>query len=505
MLRYAVYNSLLLIMLCCLTPFVAAGETETDYLAIMMQGQKIGYAAHARSVENSHVITTEEFTMTLGRGGQAVTVHSREMYIEATDGKPLSFEMSMTTSGVEQKTSGTIEDGKIHLVRQVMGAPQESTVDWPEEALMPEGMRLMQIQKGLEPGTRYELTIFRPDMLMSINTEVIIGSKQKVDLLGRIVELTEVKQISHIQDQQIPVTSYVDDDFKALKSIAPMMGMTLEFVACSRDFAMQENNVIDFLEKLSIASPVQLTNPAAIDSVVYEIKPTDDHTISLPDSDHQKVRPGNDGFIVTVRRIKPAENVKFPYDGSDPNILKHLKPTDILQSDDKEIIDLARHAIGGTEDAAKAAKQIESFVAGYIQKKDLSVGYASAAEVAQSRQGDCSEHAVLTAAMCRAVGIPARIVCGVLYVDSFANRKSIFGGHMWVEAYIKDKWIGLDATPINQNNVSFGFGPGHIALAQGDGSPSDFFNLVNTLGCFTIENATVYRTDTENTQNVQSP
>ena len=76
---------------------------------------------------------------------------------------------------------------------------------------------------------------------------------------------------------------------------------------------------------------------------------------------------------------------------------------------------------------------------------------------------------------------------------------------MWVEAYIKDKWIGLDATSINQNNASFEFGPGHIALACGDGSPADFFNLVNTLGCFTIENATVYRTDTENTQNAQSP
>jgi hypothetical protein len=466
-------------------------------MAILMQGQKIGYAVHTRAAENSHVITTEEFSMTLGRGGQAVTVHSREMYIETTDGKPLSFEMSMKTSGIEQKTSGTIEDGKLQLSRQVMGTAHTSTVDWPAGALMPEGMRLLQKQQGLTPGTEYDMIAFRPDMLMSITTTVTVGEKQKIDLLGRIVELTEIKQISRVQDQQIPITSYIDGDFKALKSIAPMMGMTLEFVACDKDFAMQQNNVVDFLEKLSISSPEPLKNLNTVKSIVYEIKPVADQTLVFPVSDHQLVEPVSDGLRVTVRRLTPDENVSFPYEGSDPNILNAMKPTEMLQSDSEDVVNLARHAVGGTQNALKAARQIESFVAGYIQQKDLSVGYASAAEVAQSRQGDCSEHAVLTAAMCRAVGIPARIVCGVLYVDSFVNRRNIFGGHMWVEAYIGNQWIGLDATTINSG---LGFGAGHIALAHGDGSPKDFFNLVNILGCFKIEKLTVQRDEPQNTQ-----
>lgn len=490
MTRRDIHNSLITLCLCAFLPGLAAGETKTDYLAILMQGQKIGYATHTRTVENSHVITTEEFSMTLGRGGQAVTVNSREMYIETSNGAPLSFELSMKASGVEQKTGGTIQDGKIQLTRQVMGTAQKSVVDWPANALMPEGMLLLQKEKGLQPGTEYEMTTFRPDMLMSITTKVSVGDKQKIDLLGRVVELTEVKQISEVQGQQIAVTSYIDEDYDALKSIAPMMGMTLEFVACDEDFAMQENNIVDFLDKLSIASPVPLTNINTIQSIAYEIKPTTDQPLNFPTSDHQQVKAIEGGCLVTVRRLTPAENVPFPYDGNDLEILNAMKPTEILQSDNKEIIDLARHAVGGTKDAAKAAKQIESFVAGYIQKKDLSVGYASAAEVAQSRQGDCSEHAVLTAAMCRAVGIPARIACGVLYVDSFVNRTNIFGGHMWVEAYIGNQWIGLDATRANSGS---GFDPGHIALAYGDGSPKDFFNLVNMLGCFKIEKLTITR------------
>ena len=498
-------NLFLLLMLCFAVPLLQAGQVETDYMAIMMQGQKIGHSIHKRCVENSHVITSEEFSMTLGRGGQAVSVHSKETYIETTDGKPLSFEITMQTSGIEQKTSGTIENGKIALTKQAMGTTQNLAADWPEGALMPEGMRLVQTQKGLTAGTQYELSTYRPEMAMPITIKVAVCKKQNVDLMGRVLELTEVKQISLVRGQEITVTSYVDDNFKTLKSIAPMMGMTLEFIACSKEFATRKDDVVDFLEKLSIASPVQLINLNKIDSIVYDIKATTDQELHFPSSSHQSVQAENGKLLVTVKRLTPPEGVTLPYEGDDPKILDALKPAEYLQSNNKEIGDLARHAIGGTTDAAKAAKQIESFVAGFIQKKDLSVGYASAAEVAQSRQGDCSEHAILTAAMCRAVGIPARIVCGVLYVDSFINQKSIFAGHMWTEAHIGDQWIGLDATRVNQDDNSFGFGPGHIALAHGDGSPADFFNLVNTLGCFKIEKITTHKIEPKTETKSETP
>lgn len=89
--------------------------------------------------------------------------------------------------------------------------------------------------------------------------------------------------------------------------------------------------------------------------------------------------------------------------------------------------------------------------------------------------------------MCRAAGIPARVVCGIVYVDTFIGQKSVFGGHMWTEVFVDGTWVGLDAT-----RAPNGFGPGHIALAVGDGNPSDFFSLVNTLGCFKIEKITAY-------------
>ena len=79
----------------------------------------------------------------------------------------------------------------------------------------------------------------------------------------------------------------------------------------------------------------------------------------------------------------------------------------------------------------EAVRRIESFVARYIDNKSMSVGYASAVEVVESRQGDCSEFAVLTAALCRAVGIPAQVVVGIAYVKEFAGIPILSPRDFW--------------------------------------------------------------------------
>jgi len=86
--------------------------------------------------------------------------------------------------------------------------------------------------------------------------------------------------------------------------------------------------------------------------------------------------------------------------------------------------------------------------------------------------------------LCRAVGIPAQVVTGVAYVDDWAGLQG-FGGHAWTQAYIGDRWVGLDAAFKSAGRG--GYGLGHIALAVGNGDPEDFFNLVTTLGQFKID------------------
>jgi len=75
-------------------------------------------------------------------------------------------------------------------------------------------------------------------------------------------------------------------------------------------------------------------------------------------------------------------------------------------------------------------------------------------------KGDCNEHAVLFAALTKAVGIPVKVVLGVVYLDGR------FYYHAWNEVYL-GKWVPVDST--------FGQMPSdatHIKFIEGDISKS---------------------------------
>lgn len=67
-----------------------------------------------------------------------------------------------------------------------------------------------------------------------------------------------------------------------------------------------------------------------------------------------------------------------------------------------------------------------------------------ASQVAQRREGDCTEYAVLTTALSRAAGMQARVAMGVALVPNGAGLDAF--GHAWVEVMDKGRWIVVDAT-----------------------------------------------------------
>src|SRR6266446_7243152 len=69
---------------------------------------------------------------------------------------------------------------------------------------------------------------------------------------------------------------------------------------------------------------------------------------------------------------------------------------------------------------------------------------ATADHVARTLQGDCTEYAMLTAAMCRAAGVPSRTAIGLVYTDQAAGAALAF--HMWTEVWVRGQWIAVDAT-----------------------------------------------------------
>jgi hypothetical protein len=475
-----------------------AKSEETEYYAVFMEGKKIGHVIRSRVTAEGKVTTTQEASIQVSRADVSTKVVTTETSIETTDGKPLGFKVVQDAGTKMVSISGTVDElWIVDVTITLMGREQKKTIGWPSGTVMEEGLRLLRLEKGLKEGLEYSAKIFNPGSIQAIEAEIHIGPKRNVDLLGRVAALTEVKTIIKTPEGgEFVTTDYVDKDLRMQKSVVPMMGAQMEMIACAKEFALSENDVLELIDKMFIASPEPLNNIESAKSVTYYLKPSGQSTkLMIPSSDNQGVEQLKEGgVIVTVRPVAAPTGVKFPYEGKDSNVLEAMKPTSFLQSDYNDIIELAKRAVGETKDATEAVKKIESFVSGYIENKGLSVGYASAAEVAASKAGDCTEFAVLTASMCRAIGIPARVVFGIVYVKAFGGRENVFGGHAWVEAYVGDKWIGLDAT-----RTPKGFDAGHIALAIGNGEPADFLNLAATLGQFKIDKVII------NTEKTQDP
>ena len=122
---------------------------------------------------------------------------------------------------------------------------------------------------------------------------------------------------------------------------------------------------------------------------------------------------------------------------------------------------------------------LRDLVHNHISSKHLSTAYASASETARTGSGDCTEHAVLLAAVLKARAIPARVCHGLVYVElggdaisgeapsraaggdqaggaagatvaadgsaAPATAPAQFGWHMWTQAMVRRRPMDLDA------------------------------------------------------------
>jgi transglutaminase-like putative cysteine protease len=111
--------------------------------------------------------------------------------------------------------------------------------------------------------------------------------------------------------------------------------------------------------------------------------------------------------------------------------------------------------------ASKRIPELTSWVAQYISTKTFSRSFDLASTVAAHREGDCTEHAVLLAALVRARKIPARVVLGLALLE---GPKAVLAmGHAWVEWHDGKQWLLADAALTAEGLAKFA-GPDTIRL-----------------------------------------
>lgn len=107
----------------------------------------------------------------------------------------------------------------------------------------------------------------------------------------------------------------------------------------------------------------------------------------------------------------------------------------------KDILTMAREAVGDAIQREDRVTRLAHFVDGYLSNEytfetDL-------VDVIKERKGDCTEHALLFEALARSLDIPCRMVFGLVYQGDWCRG---FGLHAWNEVVIDGSWTAVDAS-----------------------------------------------------------
>lgn len=243
-----------------------------------------------------------------------------------------------------------------------------------------------------------------------------------------------------------------------------------------------------FLRSLFVASPYRLNAIALSGEIRYRLATSASSPWQPPRTSEQAVRIDAEGLHVSIC----ADCGDEPAPSAD--MLRHyLAANAWVRSNDPRIRSFARQHGRGRSVRSRMeglTEAVRAHMNGPIDYRH----YHDAATALQNRSGDCTEFAVLLAAVARARGIPARIVHGIAYSGRFAGRAHVFSPHAWVQAWDGTRWTSYDA--------GFGpFGAGHIVLAIGDGDPAALRGLNRTTRQLRIVDAAQIRRDRDTASN----
>ena len=444
---------------------VATGQDE--WMAVYLMDKKIGWA-RARSEKTAEGWSTEsELLLELKRIGNPMTVRMLETTVEDDDGKVLRFSFLQEAGGQMKSTGEVAADGTVTLDQNGM----KRTFPFPGGALGPHKFEQLALAKGREVGTSGEATIFStqaPDKAITATWK--IAAREKKDVLGRVVELLRVETTNSLAPT-MPQTMWVDDEGDLLAMETPFPGMgTMAMFRTEEAFAKSASEGAEVFMSTVLEPDRVIPEPRKLERALYRLGKREGTLDGIYEDEGQKVLARADGKLdlEIVEWVPPAEFKSFerPWKGEEAGIAAYLKPTAYCECEDAEVKKLSAEAVGEERNALAAARLIETYVRDKIKDKNFNVGFASAAEVARSLEGDCTEHGVLSAGIARAAGIPARVVMGLVYMGpgDFPGgaKNGIFGYHMWTEAYVGDgRWYPIDAA-IGTYDAT------HIALAKSD-------------------------------------
>lgn len=460
-------------------------EQTEEWNVIYMGKTRVGYSrSNSRTIERDgqELIRSEsESMMLIKRFGQALKMKLTMATEETPQGELVAVEFINDNPPTSfTKTLGKVVGDKLELQISNAGKTSKKSLKWDKANKSPAYQDRLLKEQPLKKGEKREFKVFMPEMNQVATVGLTAKDEEEITLLNGTKGKFERLDVTQSILPGFVTKTWVDKEGHTVKSqTGGFLGTDMSTYRVTREEALKEivgaelDIAIETLIKMK--PPIERAHESQQIVYVVTIKghaPAQE----IPSGDSQTIKStGPETAELTVNSLVPAPaapgQAKVADDFSSPNRY--------LQSDDAKVIEHADAAAADATAPWDVAVKMEKYVHDKLNKKNFSTALATAAEVAASMEGDCTEHACLLAAMCRVKKIPSRVVVGFVYADSLAA----FGGHMWTEVFLNGKWIPLDAT-LGRG----GIGAGHIKLAdtgfqdEGPAATASFLPILRVIG-----------------------
>jgi transglutaminase-like putative cysteine protease len=425
---------------------------DEHWYAVEIAGHQSGWASTIIHEDGERYRTESVMRLGMGRGEARVEIGLTSMFIESRDGRPLRMRVRQEMSQTPVETEWEFGDDSITQTSRHEGREIVLQMPPPEGVwLTPRAVQryvLERMRSGANEITYRTLDPqggLRPVSVRSVRVRGNGGNSQhEVD--GRSIPVTVWKTTSDIMPI-VATERWSSDGYMVYQELASGFGkLVMRRVSRDEALAAVDGDGPELLAQTFITPDRPLPGVMSLRRATLRLRVREGTMPALPSAGAQRFEMGEDGRSAVVR---VDVDDPLPAGDADAALAEYIEPSAMIDSADEQVRALAQRAAqraGESPSQRELAEAMRAYVHRYITRKSLDTAFASASETARMRTGDCSEHAVLLAAMLRAGGMPARVASGLVYADAFAGERAIFGWHMWTQALIDGRWIDLDAT-----------------------------------------------------------
>jgi len=378
---------------------------------------------------------------------------------------PLREEFSMSSGGKTTTVSAKFFKDRIECVISAGSGTSTKTIPIPEGVSLVGDAMFALPDSVPEIGREYNLHYFNPLMLSIDDLKVRVERKERITIGGKSYDTIVIKNSTSMGE----MTLWQEPNGDVVR-VDAMMGIRMIRQTKEEALAGLNGGGEDFAVRTRVKTDKPIPAPREVKVLDIVITGLDEPGMIITDA-RQKVkavdsREGGVHLRITSMREVPSKSLSLPI--RKPELAEYLSVTPYVDHNDKSVKEQAAEIVGDEKNSYAACSKLRAWLYSYLQVKgDIGIT-RSASDVLKSRVGVCRDYAILFAAMARSVGIPTKVVSGLIYLEDG------FYYHAWVECYT-GKWVSFDATlPTDFVDAT------HIKLAEGDAT--SMFTLAKVIG-----------------------